>query len=40
MEKLYLTHGKTLSIYHHRNNCGENVTEKILDNMAARFGIL
>lgn len=31
MEKLYLTHGKTLSIYHHRNNCGENVHGKIVD---------
>nr|DAP96033.1 MAG TPA: hypothetical protein [Caudoviricetes sp.] len=30
MEKLYLTHGKTLSIYHHRNNCGENVYGKIV----------
>jgi hypothetical protein len=30
MEKLYLTRGKTLSIYRHRNNCGENVCGKIV----------
>lgn len=30
MEKMYLTHGKTLSIYHHRNNCGGIVYGKIV----------
>nr|DAZ82145.1 MAG TPA: hypothetical protein [Caudoviricetes sp.] len=30
MEKLFLTYGKTLSIYSHRNNCGENVCGKIV----------
>lgn len=30
MEKLFLTHGKILSIYSHRNNCGENVCGKII----------
>lgn len=28
--KLYLTYGKTLGIYRHRNNCGENVCGKIV----------
>lgn len=30
MEKLYLTYGKTLSIYRHRNNCGGIVYGKIV----------
>lgn len=30
MEKLFLTYGKALSIYSHRNNCGENVCGKIV----------
>lgn len=30
MEKLFLTYGKTFSIYRHRNNCGENVCGKIV----------
>lgn len=30
MEKLYLTYGKTLGIYRHRNNCGEIVYGKIV----------
>jgi hypothetical protein len=30
MEKLFLTHGKILSIYSHRNNCGGIVYGKIV----------
>ena len=30
MEKLCFTHGKTLSIYRHRNNCGGIVYGKIV----------